>query len=90
MLQVIVIYLIAAYFLNWWLFEAARWESFVYPNKNDLTIHQNAGVYDTLEACRAASIYRLQTVSSLDKGDFECGLNCEPGGYGLNICEETN
>ncbi|KKL65763.1 hypothetical protein LCGC14_2151760, partial [marine sediment metagenome] len=27
-----------------------EWEGFVYPNKNDLTVHRNTGVYESLES----------------------------------------
>lgn len=83
----IIGYFVAAYLLNWWPFEE-EWQGYVYPNRNDLTIDKYAGTYNTLEDCRAASLALLRSVSSLERGDYECGLNCKPEGM-LNICEDT-
>ena len=68
-----------------------RWEGFVYPNKNDLANHIGIGSYPSLEACRASAISALAKVSSLARGDYECGLNCKPdgGSAGLRVCEDT-
>jgi len=92
MFQLIIIYLIIAFFASWWPFSPDKWEGFVYPDKHDLTIHKNIGVYESLESCRSAAIYKLRIVSELKQGDYECGLNCERrDGYGgIKICEETS
>ena len=68
-----------------------QWEGFVYPDKNNLTVHQGVGVYESLEACRAASLELLSRISSIEKGDYECGLNCksENGFSVVKICEKT-
>jgi len=68
-----------------------EWEGFVYPNKNDLTVHRNIGVYDSLENCRAAALDTLSRISTIEKGDYECGLNCENriGMGGVKVCEKT-
>jgi hypothetical protein len=68
-----------------------EWEGFVYPNKNDLTAHRNIGVYESLESCRAASHDMLSRISSINKGDYECGLNCEYRSDmgSIKICERT-
>lgn len=67
------------------------WEGFVYPNKRDLASHIGVGHYKSLEECRAASIAALNKVSSVERGDYECGLNCKADGglSGLKVCEET-
>lgn len=67
------------------------WEGFVYPNKHDLTNHIGVDHHKSLEECRAASIAALNKVSSVERGDYECGLNCKAdGGLGdLKVCEET-
>ena len=76
-----------------WLSGCAQdeWEGFVYPDADDLTIHQNIGVFDSLEDCRAAALSRLASVSSIERGDYECGLNCETrsGMDGIKVCEQT-
>ena len=68
-----------------------KWEGFVYPNKNDLTVYRNIGVYESLESCRSATWYMLSEISSIERGDYECGLNCEyrSGMGGIKICEKT-
>ena len=68
-----------------------EWEGFVYPNKNDLTVHKNIGVFKTLEQCRSASFNMLSRLNASESGDYECGLNCEWGaGIGsIKICKKT-
>ena len=68
-----------------------EWEGFVYPNKDNLTIHRNIGVYESLESCRSAAWDMLSQISSIERGDYECGLNCEhrSGMGGLKVCEKT-
>ena len=68
-----------------------KWEGFVYPNKNDLTVHQNIGVYNSLESCRVAALNMLSQISSVQQGDYECGLNCEikSGMGGIKVCDKT-
>jgi hypothetical protein len=68
-----------------------EWEGFVYPNKNDLTVHRNIGVYESLESCRAAALNTLTHISTIEKGDYECGLNCENRSDmgGIKVCEKT-
>ncbi len=68
-----------------------EWEGFVYPDKNDLTIHKSIGVYESLESCREASWEMLSRMNSLERGDYECGLNCEYRSNlgGIKVCEKT-
>lgn len=68
-----------------------EWEGFVYPNKNDLTVHRNTGVYESLESCRSAARNMLSEISSIERGDYECGLNCEyrSGMGSIKVCEKT-
>jgi len=67
------------------------WEGFVYPNKHDLTEHVGIGSYKSLEECRASALAALQNVSSVERGDYECGLNCKTDNDlgGIKICKET-
>jgi hypothetical protein len=68
-----------------------KWEGFVYPNANDLTISKNIGIFPSLEACRDAAISSLSSISSIRAGDYECGLNCEirKNLGGIKICDKT-
>jgi len=45
----------------------------------------------SLENCRAAALNTLSQVSSIQKGDYECGLNCEARDElgGMKVCEKT-
>jgi hypothetical protein len=67
------------------------WEGFVYPNKNDLTQHRNLGSFSSLEACRAAAKGLLASLHALERGDYECGKNCDDGSQlgGIEVCKET-
>jgi len=67
------------------------WEGFVYPNRDNLNIHTNIGSYTSLENCRSAALSTLARISSIEKGDYECGLNCEvrEGMGGIKVCEKT-
>ena len=66
-----------------------RWESFVYPNRNDLTVHINGGQWSTLEDCRNASLLGLRVAGRLEIGTYECGLNCKPFTEDMKMCEKT-
>lgn len=68
-----------------------EWEGFVYPDRQNLRKHQAIGVFPSLEACRAAAVSTLRRVSSLQDGDYECGLNCEASSTlpGIKVCEKT-
>ena len=61
-----------------------EWTAFAYPDKNDLTVHKEFGPFESLEACRDAAMAAID----INRGDYECGLNCEAGSYPL-ICEKT-
>lgn len=68
-----------------------KWEGFVYPNENDLSNHKNIGVYESLKSCRDAALNTLARINSIEKGDYECGLNCEyrSGMREIKVCEKT-
>ena len=82
---VLIALAILAYFV---FFKGEVWTGFVYPNADDLTAHRAIGEFPSLEACRSAV---LNTIShnGWENADYECGLNCEPSEYGINICKET-
>lgn len=67
-----------------------KWEGFVYPNANDLTVSKNIGKFSSLEACRDKALSELATTSILT-GDYECGLNCKSRSDlgGIKVCEQT-
>lgn len=68
-----------------------QWTGFVYPNKHNLGTHVEIGNHDSLEACRAAAVAALRAATSLEAGDYECGLNCKPSSTmgGLSVCDRT-
>lgn len=74
--------------------EPDNWQGWVYPDRSNLLVDIPIGKFDTLEECRDAALAKLEEAKLYDEGepiegDYECGLNCEPSGYGGNICEET-
>ncbi len=73
------------------IFGQDKWEGFVYPDASNLTVHRSSGIHDSLEACRAASINMLNRISSLERGGYECGSNCESRAEygGIKLCDET-
>ena len=62
-----------------------NWDGYVYPDKNNLSDHIYVGRFDSLEACRDASVEKLRSINALNKGDYECGRNCKNG-----VCKETS
>ena len=65
-----------------------EWVGFVYPNKNDLTTHQEIGAYLTLADCRSAALATIDAGGWRGNADYECGLNCRRGSLPM-ICEKT-
>lgn len=63
-----------------------RWLGFVYPDKDDLTVHRVIGEYPNLNDCLKAV-----NAAAGKRGSYECGLNCEDsgGGSGMYTCKET-
>ncbi|HEU4838784.1 MAG TPA: hypothetical protein VFS88_05170 [Micavibrio sp.] len=81
------IILIASLFLLSSCFKE-QWEGFVYPNKGNLTNHVAIGIFTSLEECRDHSLAKLEEISSISAGDYECALNCKEGSL-PKICEKT-
>jgi hypothetical protein len=67
------------------------WMGTVYPDRSDLTRHEQIGWYESLPACRGAAQRRLHQLRAAESGDYECGLNCEPlqDSGDLWVCKET-
>lgn len=63
------------------------WEGYVYPNKNNLSSHDFIGTFTSLEQCRAASIGRLEATNAINRGTYECGLDCR--GVDPRVCKRT-
>jgi len=74
MAQIIIIYFFIAYFASWWPFSSDEWEGFVYPNRADLTVHRNIGIYDSIEGCRDAAILKLEDLNALKKATMSVVL----------------
>ena len=67
-----------------------EWEGFVYPNRNNLLVDIPIGTFKSLQECRAAAQAMLERLGALERGDYECGLNCKRReGSHLLICERT-
>jgi hypothetical protein len=67
------------------------WEGFVYPSRNDLTRHRTVGTFSSLDECRSAALALLANLNALNRGDYECGRNCDDGSKhgGIKVCKET-
>ncbi len=67
-----------------------EWEGFVYPNRGNLLVDIPIGTFKSLQECRAAAQARLEQLGALERGDYECGLNCKRREDSrLAICERT-
>ena len=65
------------------------WESFLYPDKNNLSVHIELGEFGSLEDCRDAILGHARMKGMIiGTYDYECGLNCKDSG-GLKVCKET-
>ena len=63
------------------------YEVFVYPNKNNLTKHINAGTYKSVEEARRTARSYMQKYPN---GDYEIGKNCKnKSGLTVKVCDET-
>lgn len=62
-----------------------KWTGIIYFDKSNLTNYKKIGEFKSLEECRNEAVYLLRSNSTINSGDFECGLNCT----GLN-CEATS
>ena len=73
-------------------FNGDSWVGHVYPNRNDKRWDELVGTYRTLNACRAASLERIET-RGWTIADYECGLNCRREDSGvfrnINVCKES-
>jgi hypothetical protein len=66
------------------------WEGFVYPNRSNLRNSHSVGTFRSLDDCRAAARALLANLNALDRGDYECGRNCDNGSrHGVKVCKET-
>lgn len=67
-----------------------RWEPVVYPDNSNLLEYRRLAELPSLEECRKVAREELLTLGALDRGDYECGRNCESIGHAhLKVCEET-
>jgi len=72
----LIILLILLFVLHDQVYKEDEWHAYVYRNATDLTGARKVGVYDSIEMCRKAAKEHLRVDSSLNKGDYRCGLNC--------------
>lgn len=60
---------------------------FVYPSRNDLTVHREFGPFDTVNEARDEADDQM---SGYPNGDYEIGKNCERrSNTTLWVCEDT-
>ena len=69
---------------------ATEWKGFVYPDRSNLLVHREIGIFTSLEACRLSARNYLRDIGSADRGDYECGKNCRRrDGLTVEVCEAT-
>ena len=63
------------------------YEVFLYPNRDDLTVHKHGGTYTSVDSARTRARNWLRQNPN---GDYEIGKNCETRpGMTVKVCEET-
>lgn len=86
---VIFIALAVPYRLDWPPF-AGPWDGSVYLDRDNLTKDIYIGKFWSLDGCRtAAELELLRRRSSLERGDYECGLLCRANEFGTKTCFDT-
>lgn len=67
------------------------WTGFVYPDRENLRDSVSLGSFKSKIRCAAASIDVLDRIDALDRGDYECGLNCKRDEDlpALLVCDST-
>jgi hypothetical protein len=67
------------------------WTGIVYPDRANLLVDVRIGVFETLEACRAAALAVIDDRGWTETADYECGSNCRPlrEGSDMLLCDET-
>lgn len=73
---------------------SASWMGFFYPNGDDLNTYVvSPNTYDNVEDCRnwIYSMANNQDANGNTYYDYECGKNCKPSEYGIDlyVCDET-
>ena len=76
----------------WSACTAEEWTGFVYPDRNELRVHEEIGRHRTLADCRDAARRHIASSGYTD-ADYECGLNCRPMFPSLadsvEVCDRT-
>jgi hypothetical protein len=79
-----------------WFFEseAAPWETvdaFYYPSKMDLSIVETMTNFESVDACRSWVYIKaaVNNDSSMERGDYECGVGFLESSYGLSVYRLT-
>ena len=67
------------------------WHGWVYPDRHDLTESRDIGHYSSLADCRTAARSYLVGIGVGNRGDYECGRDCELQDIAaeLYVCDET-
>lgn len=68
-----------------------RWDALVYTNKFDLGSSIDIGTFDSLEACRAAALAKMEELKVGQMGGYICGENClvKSGFSNVRMCART-
>lgn len=73
-----------------WDDRPGQWDALVYPDADNLAVHERIAGFGSFELCRQAAIGRLGREADPEAGDYECRYKCKRhtqfSGY---ICQET-
>lgn len=67
-----------------------QWDAFIYPDRDNLSLHYQIRGFKTFEHCQEAAQSDLDRRGWAEAGDYECGYKCGPHeGFSGMLCEET-
>lgn len=82
---------IGAFFLGRTTSGNEKWEGYVYYDRNDLSVYQAIGYYDSLEECREFSTRKMNEWGSPHSRTYECAYNCRINKeVDMRVCEKVS
>lgn len=88
---IIIAIITAAFSFGVTVSSKGNWEGFVYYDKNNLSLYQPIGGYETLDQCREFSLRKINEWGNAHSRTYECGYNCSIAeGDDLRVCEKVS